>query len=239
MNNLRRWDLLWLLLSVAVCLTVLIGLFGHLGDSPPDAYHKWFYGQDESTWKTAKWLGVEIEKSPMDLQVYQELLYETKPDVLIEAGTYKAGSAYFFACIFDLIGHGKVLTIDIVDYPGKPVHPRVTYLTGSSTSEEMVAKVKGLIRPGDKVMVVLDSDHHKSHVLKEIQLYSPLVTVGSYLVVEDTNINGHPVLPKYGAGPWEAVAEFLRSNRDFVADETRERYGFTFNPGGWLKRVKS
>jgi len=114
-----------------------------------------------------------------------------------------------------------------------------SFTKGEEVSGKMIAKVKGLIRPGDKVMVVLDSDHHQSHVLKEIQLYSPLVTVGSYLIVEDTNINGHPVIPKYGAGPWEAVAEFLRSNRDFVVDETRERYGFTFNPGGWLKRVKS
>ena len=226
-----------LTMSVAVCLIVLLPLFGLLADSPPNAYHRWYYNHEESTWKTAKWLGVPIEKCPMDMQVYQEILYETKPDVLIEAGTYKGGSAYFFASLFDFIGHGKVLTMDIVDYPGKPVHPRITYLTGSSTSEEMVARVKGLIRPGDKVMVVLDSDPHKSHVLKEIQLYSPLVKVGSYLVVEDTNINGHPVLPKFGPGPGEAVGEFLGSNRDFVPDETREKYGFTFNPGGWLKRV--
>jgi cephalosporin hydroxylase len=87
-------------------------------------------------------------------------------------------------------------------------------------------------------MVVLDSDHHKDHVLEELRLYSPLVSVGQYLIVEDTHFNGHPILKNFGPGPWEAVEEFLRERPDFAVDSSREKYGMTFNPHGYLRRVK-
>jgi cephalosporin hydroxylase len=89
-----------------------------------------------------------------------------------------------------------------------------------------------------KVLVTLDSLHTQDHVLKEMQIYSKLVTPGSYLVVQDTNLNGHPVAPRWGPGPWEAVQEFLKTNDNFVADHEREKFLLTFYPGGWLKRVK-
>jgi len=85
--------------------------------------------------------------------------------------------------------------------------------------------------------VSLDSDHHKENVLNELKLYSGLVTPGNYLVVEDTDINGHPVLPSFGPGPMEAVEEFLKSNSDFIQDRSREKFGVTQFPGGWLKKV--
>ncbi len=87
-------------------------------------------------------------------------------------------------------------------------------------------------------MVVLDSDHHRDHVLNELRLYNGLVSPGCYLIVEDTHFNGHPILPKFGPGPFEAVDEFLRTNTAFVRDRTRERFLLTFNPGGYLKRLK-
>jgi cephalosporin hydroxylase len=87
-------------------------------------------------------------------------------------------------------------------------------------------------------MVSLDSDHHKDHVLKELKLYGPLVTPGNYLVVEDTDINGHPVMPRWGPGPMEAVEEFMKNNSDFIQDRSREKFGVTLFPGGWLKRVR-
>ena len=85
-------------------------------------------------------------------------------------------------------------------------------------------------------MVVLDSDHTKGHVLEELRRYAPLVSPTSYLVVEDTNINGHPVLPEFGPGPLEAIEEFLRGSDDFFVDRTREKYFLTFNPGGYLAK---
>ena len=85
-------------------------------------------------------------------------------------------------------------------------------------------------------MVVLDSDHHRDHVLAELRTYSALVTPGSYLIVEDTNINGHPVRPEFGPGPMEAVDEFLRESPDFAIDPEREKFFLTFNPRGFLRR---
>jgi cephalosporin hydroxylase len=202
------------------------------------AYHEWSYKNLASDWAGAHWLGVSLLKGPWDLWVYQEILSETKPDILVEAGTYLGGSAYYFASIFDLMKHGRVVTIDIVDFPGKPKHDRISYLLGSSTSPEILNSVRQAIKPGDRVMVVLDSDHHKTHVLNELRLYSGLVTVGDYLVVEDTNINGHPVYPGFGPGPMEALQEFLHENNSFVSDKTRERYGVSYYPDGWLKRIR-
>ena len=89
-----------------------------------------------------------------------------------------------------------------------------------------------------KVLVILDSDHSKQHVLNELAAYAPLVTVGSYLIVQDTSVNGHPVERTFGPGPMEALAEFLPANRNFVPDKGRERLLFTMHPGGYLKRIQ-
>jgi cephalosporin hydroxylase len=85
--------------------------------------------------------------------------------------------------------------------------------------------------------VILDSDHSQTHVRAELQAYAPMVSLGSYLVVEDTNVNGHPVLPDFGPGPMEATQEFLISHNEFVRDPSREKFMMTFNPGGFLRRV--
>jgi cephalosporin hydroxylase len=202
------------------------------------SFHKLFHKLGDATYQNTRWMGVQAQKCPLDLFVFQEILYETRPDVLVEAGTFKGGSAFFYASIFDLMKHGRVITIDIEDRKEKPRHERITYLLGSSTSGEIVNRVKSLIGPGERVMVVLDSDHHKPHVSKELELYSKLVSPGCYLIVEDTHFNGHPILPKWGPGPWEAVREFLRSDGSFAAEPAREKYLLTFNPGGWLRRMR-
>src|SRR4030095_3652992 len=191
------------------------------------------------TYNNTRWLGVETQQCPLDMFIYQELFHEVTQDVLVEAGTYLGGSSYYFASIFDLLGKGRVLTIDIEDHPDKPKHSRVQFFLGSSTAEPTVARIKAEIRPDEKVMGILDSDHHMPQVLNELKLYSPLVSPGSYLIVQDTHFNGHPILPKFGPGPMEAVQEFLRSNRDFEPDPSREKFGMTFNPGGFLKRVRA
>ncbi len=137
----------------------------------------------------------------------------------------------------DLLGHGRVITVDVVDVPGRPQHDRITYVTGSSVDPAILEQLRAAAADADSVMVVLDSDHSRDHVLAELRAYAPFVTPGSYLVVEDTNVNGHPILPSFGPGPHEAVETFLAESAPFVRDREREKFYFTFNPGGYLKRV--
>jgi cephalosporin hydroxylase len=170
--------------------------------------------------------------------VYQEILKETTPDLIIETGTLYGGSAYFLASMCDLLNRGRVISIDISDKPGRPQHPRIQYLLGSSTSPAILEQVRVAVQPGNRVMVILDSDHRKAHVLDELRAFERFVTPGCYLVVEDTNLNGHPVLPSFGPGPTEAVREFLAENSSFSVDKSREKFRLTFNPSGYLKRIK-
>ena len=201
-------------------------------------YHRWYHRNGESTYNNTRWMGVTTQKCPLDTWIFQELLFEVKPDVMVETGTYKGGSSFYYASLMDLMRHGRVLTVDIEDYPGKSPHERIAFLLGSSTSPEILRRLRAAIAPGEKVMVTLDSAHQAAHVAEELKLYSELVTPGSYLIVEDTHFNGHPILPKFGPGPWEAVEEFLAANKNFERDRSRERFLLTFNPGGWLTRVK-
>ncbi|MCY8939154.1 CmcI family methyltransferase [Peribacillus frigoritolerans] len=202
-----------------------------------EEFHKYYY--NSLVWAhDTKWLGTPIAKLPLDLFLYQEMIYEIKPDVIIESGTFSGGSALFFASMLDLVNNGKVMSIDISPQPNLPVHPRITYLNASSTAKKTLETVTNFINPGDKVMVNLDSDHTKDHVLNELKLYSQLVTVGSYLIVEDTNINGNPVYPDFGPGPMEAVDEFLQDNDQFIIDEDKHKFLLSFHPRGFLKKIK-
>jgi len=203
-------------------------------------FHALYYDSNEmgGTWRSTKFLGVPTQKCPFDLFVYQEILFEEKPDVIIEAGTAFGGGAYYLASICDLMGHGEVITIDITNTAQSPQHKRITYLLGSSTSETIFREVESRIQGKEKVLVILDSDHSKSHVLAEMKLYSRFVTVGSYLIVEDSNVNGHPVNPEHGPGPMEALQEFLREHDEFVIDKKREKHYISFNTNGYLKRVR-
>ena len=112
----------------------------------------------------------------------------------------------------------------------RPNHNRITYLLGSSTSKEIMEDVQRFIVNKNQIMVILDSDHKKEHVLSELRIYSQFVTKGSYIIVEDTNINSHPIFPDFGPGPMEAVKDFLEENKDFVIDKSREKFYLTFNP---------
>ena len=115
----------------------------------------------------------------------------------------------------DLLGRGEIVTIDLEPRAGRPEHERITYLEGSSTNDEIVAQIGERAGAAERVMVILDSDHTRDHVVRELELYAPFVTPGCYLVVEDTNVNGHPVVPGFGPGPMEAVTEFLRGTDAF------------------------
>ncbi len=201
-----------------------------------DPFHRLYYGRREQTWGNTFWLGHRVLKCPLDLWSYQEILFDVRPELIIETGTYQGGSALFLASICDLLGQGDVLTIDVDRRDDRPRHPRITYLTGSSTSLAILRQVHRRAESASRVLVILDSGHAKEHVLAELHAYAPLVTPGSYLVVEDTNLNGHPVESDHGPGPAEAVAEFLERNDAFVRDERREKFLLTFNPGGYLEK---
>ena len=205
-------------------------------DQAVGAFHILFYESSARTWDNTHWLGARVLKSPTDAWIYQEILHDTRPDLIVECGTRFGGSAFYFATLCDLIGHGEILTIDVdTRYTTRRDHPRITYLAGSSVDGAIVEEVRRRAE-GKSVMVVLDSDHSRDHVLAELNAYAPIVTPGQYLIVEDTNINGHPVLPGFGPGPMEALLEFLSGNNAFEIDRDREKFFLTFNPGGYLRK---
>jgi cephalosporin hydroxylase len=182
------------------------------------------------------WLGVPIQKSPLDCWVYQEIIQEQKPDLIIETGTDRGGSALFLASMCDLVGNGRVLSIDVRS-AASIRHPRVSLLIGDSTSPTVLDAVREARRTARRCMVILDSDHHSAHVERELRAYREFVNVGGYMVVEDTNVNGHPVLPEHGPGPFEAVRAFVAEDPDFEIDRSREKFLLTFFPDGYLRRV--
>lgn len=201
-----------------------------------NAFHKFYY--ESGAWDRVAYLGVPTQKCPTDMWVYQELIHELKPDIVVECGTAFGGSALYLAHLMDAVGSGKLISIDINYKEKRPDHPRIAYLTGSSTAPEVLSQVRERIAGAGTVMVILDSDHSRDHVLAELRAYSPLVSLGSYLIVEDSNVNGHPADPAHGPGPMEALREFLDENRDFAVDRAREKFYLTFNPNGYLKRIR-
>jgi cephalosporin hydroxylase len=187
--------------------------------------------------------GMPILKNPCDVWMIVELLERLRPTAVVETGTHYGGSAVYFADMLRLLGiEAPVVTIDFnPKWSLDPDKRGVTSLVGYSTDPAIVARVQMLVaarqraRPG-QVLVLLDSDHSCDNVLQELRLYGPLVTRDSYLIVEDTHVNGHPSFPDHGPGPWEAVDQFLAETKDFEADRACERFLLTFNPRGWLKR---
>ena len=206
-----------------------------------DNFHRVYY--ESLVWDSNRWLGVRCQQNPNDAWIHQEIISDVKPDFIIETGTLNGGSAALWATILQQVNpKGRIITIDIKDNASEArklpiVKQYVDFMIGSSTDSAIVAKVKKRVE-GRKVLVILDSNHTKNHVLAEMKAYSPLVSVGSYLIVQDTNVNGHPVLPNFGPGPMEAVQEFLASNEHFKSDVNAERLMLTLHPKGYLKRLR-
>ncbi len=203
-----------------------------------DAFHRIYYERWQGRQNTLDlaWLGTRATKCPFDLWTYQEILVETRPDLIFESGTRFGGTTLFLASILDLLGGpGRVLSLDINADMKRPAHPRIDYLIGSSTDADVIARVHRAAA-GRRAMVILDSDHVEPHVSAELRAYNDMVSPGCYLIVEDTNVNGRPVLPDFGPGPGEAVDAFLAGHAEFVADPDRERFLVSLNPGGYLRR---
>jgi cephalosporin hydroxylase len=206
-----------------------------------DQFHRLYFDARafNMTWRNTYWMGHQLLKCPLDLWIYQELISELRPAVIIETGTAFGGSALYLASICDIVGQGTIVTVDVEHRNERPEHPRITYLTGSSTSDEVfervLAEVEGREGP---ILVILDSDHRKTHVLAELHRYGPIVSRNSYLIVEDTNLNGHPIDPDFGPGPAEAIEEYLTGDPGFTVDRSKEKHYLSFNPGGYLKKTR-
>jgi cephalosporin hydroxylase len=197
------------------------------------------------------WMGVPIIQFPSDIVVMQELLWEVRPDLVIETGIARGGSLVFYASMLELIGGGgTVLGVDRDIRPhteeavrSHPTGRRIRMIQGGSTSREVVQQVTAAAAGAGRVLVVLDSNHTHAHVLEELTVYAPLVSRGSYLVVFDTVIEDMPDHMHTGK-PWcqgdsprTAVREFLASHSDFTVDPRFEHKALvTVGPGGFLKR---
>lgn len=193
-----------------------------------------------------KWLGVSIVQNPCDMWALQELICEVKPDFIIETGTLFGGSSIFFAHVLqDINENGKVITVDIVDNAKEASNvklwqDRVEFILGDSVSREVIDKIAERIKGAERVLVTLDSDHHMSHVLRELRLYSRFVTVGSYLIVQDTSLDIWGKGKEYwNNGPMTAIKRFLEFNDNFEIDRSWEKFLLTWHPKGYLKRIKS
>ncbi len=207
----------------------------------PEAYHLWFY--DNLVWKQRTWVGVPIQKSPLDLWNYQEIIFALRPDLIIEFGSAAGGSALFFADVLNAsqIESGKVISVDVTLaslHPRAKACPKIGFVEASSTDklvQEMLLNERRTVR---RAFAILDSDHGKTHVYDEMTSLRPVLRPGDYLVVEDGNINGHPVLPEWGAGPFEALAQYMTDYPgDYEYDRQREAaFGWTFAPNGFLIR---
>jgi cephalosporin hydroxylase len=205
-----------------------------------ERFHRLYYDSAPRTWHDTSWMGVPIWKCPLDLWVYGEIVSERRPDLIVETGTAFGGSGLYLAHLCELVGNGRVMTVDLNEPLANPApeHERMEYVRGSSTAPEVLERVRRRAADARRVMVVLDSDHRKEHVLQELRTYGPMVTPGDYLVVEDTSVNGNPVLPDHGPGPMEAVEEFLAEDSGgFVVDRSKEKFYLTFNPRGYLRKV--
>ena len=202
-----------------------------------------------------KWMGRQIIQYPQDIVAVQELIWDVKPDLIIETGVAHGGSAVFFASLLELnalSGGPKdaevwCIEIDLRAHNREailahPMYPRLRIFDGSSLDEKIALEVSQKASQCARVMVILDSNHTHEHVLGELHLYASLVSVGSYCVVFDTVIEDLEVVDRpWGKGnnPKTAVAEFMRTNSDFIVDYAiDEKLLISAAPGGYLKRVK-
>ena len=212
------------------------------------------YSQAE-LWRQTTWLGVSSVQTPCDNWVMQEIIYEVKPDFIIETGTLQGGTTLYYASVLEQVNkNGKVLTVDIEDSRDKKAleselfKERVEFIKGDSVSQEVIDKIGERVK-NHTVLVTLDSLHTKEHVLKELKLYSQFVSPGSYIVVQDTywdlmarsmkkDLVARGWMENRAEGPLGGVKEFLKTNDNFQIDKSKEKYLLTWYTSGYLKRIK-
>ena len=200
-----------------------------------------------------RWLGLPIIQFPQDIVATQEIIWKVKPDLIIETGIARGGSLIFYSSLLELLGRGQIIGIDVdirkhnkIAIENHPLIHRIKMIEGSSIDENIFHEVKKYAQESHNVMVVLDSNHEYEHVLKELDLYSQLVSKDNYLIVFDTlldkmplNFYDRPWSKKNNNNPYTAVKEFLNKNDCFEIDDNIEKkLLITNNPSGYLKRIK-
>jgi len=190
------------------------------------------------------WLGNGLMQWPQDLIAYQELMWDLKPDLVVETGTAGGGCTLFFASVLELmrisgrIADYQVVTVEVSPNNPSPdvaKNPRIHCIKGDSVSAEALDRVRSFWASSKTTMVFLDSGHDQPHVSEEIEAYSPLVSLGSYLIVEDTTLDY--VQPYNYTGPLGAVKQFLENHEGWAIDRYPERWPISLHPCGYLKRV--
>jgi len=180
--------------------------------------------------------GIKTLKSPIDFWVYQEIIFEKRPEVIVEIGTYQGGSTLALAHLLDQLGHGRVISIDVRHDLVAEIarrHPRITLITGDAC--EVYPLVKQSIGNEKNVLIIEDSAHLFDITLNILRTYSPLIPPGGYFIVEDS-ICHHGIKSGPNPGPYEAIEEFLAGNHDFVSDRSQESFPITWSPKGYLLR---
>lgn len=205
---------------------------------------------------TFSWMGRPVIQLPEDMIRMQEVIFQVKPDVIIETGVAHGGSLVFYASLCKAMDKGRVLGIDIEIRPhnrvaieAHPMSERITLIEGSSTAPDIVAQVKSLVRPGEVVLVILDSNHTYAHVLAELEAYSELVTPGSYIVATDGIMHDLADVPR-GSPNWttdnptRAASDFCGQHPEFVVEQPQWPFSesalsknITHWPGAWLRRL--
>jgi cephalosporin hydroxylase len=220
----------------------------------PSLTQKWFVESCKQKYSyNFTWMGRPIIQYPQDIVAMQEIIWQVQPDLIIDTGIAHGGSLVFYASLLELIGNnGQVLGIDIdirshnrVEIEKHPMFKRISMIEGSSIDKKIAEEVYDFAKGKQRILVTLDSNHTHDHVLKELELYSPLVTKGSYLVVFDTVVEDLPndFFPDRpwnpGNNPKTAVWEFLKTSDRFEIDKSIEtKLLITVAPDGYLKCIK-
>jgi cephalosporin hydroxylase len=205
---------------------------------------------------TFSWMGRPIIQLPEDMIRAQEVIFQVKPDVIIETGVAHGGSLVFYASLCKIMGKGRVIGIDIEIRPHNRraleehfLYPYITLLEGSSTAPEIISQARKLIKQAETVMIFLDSNHRKKHVLAELKAYSEFVTVGSYIVATDGVMKDLGDVPRGerewdGDNPAAAASEFVQAHKEFILEQPNWPFNesclsenVTHWPGAWLKRL--
>lgn len=184
-----------------------------------------------------RWFGVKALKNPLDFWVYQEIIFDQKPDVIIEIGNNCGGSTYALAHLCDLMGTGQIIGIDISHGSVPDVvkkHPRVRLLEGDACI--MFAEVKKLTADAKNILIIEDSSHEYQNTLNVLNTYAPLIPQGGYFIVED-GICHHGLDIGPNPGPYEAIEAFVSKNKNFMIDSAKESFILSWNPKGFLKRI--